>query len=472
MKLKKILTSIYFHCPTCVQQYLCTLEGKQIYKQRFGEEFREIYAKLLETDKYDALQIREYKERHIAQILRYAYDHCVFYRKKYDAVGVSPNDFKRLEDLRKFPVLTKEEVRENMNDMISDEYNVKDLIPYHTSGSTGKGLNFYWTKANLQYYWAVAARGKNRVGVKLGDRQLNFTGKLVAPLSQKRPPYWRYNKALNQYLINQQHITVEKTACIVDFINKANIVFFSGYPSIVHSLAMHINEQGLKITNPPRFFFTGAEKVYENQRDAIEKAFPGIKILETYGFSEEAGSMRRCTCGNYHEDFEFGHFESAEENAATSRLLVTGFRNFGMPFIRYEIGDTATIADEPCPCGLRSATYKDIDGRNEDYIITPEGVRLMRLDYLFKETHYVESQIIQREFGSIIIRAIPRKGAEAKKDEAIVRTEVHQRFSATLKVNFEYVDQIPRTKAGKFKFIISEISPEEKADYLAKLSKL
>lgn len=107
---------------------------------------------------------------------------------------------------------------------------------------------------------------------------------------------------------------------------------------------MHINEQGSKITNPPRFFFTGAEKIYEHQRAAIEKAFSGIQILETYSFSEEVGSMRRCSCGNYHEDFEFGHFEYADPTAKTGKLLAMGFRNFGMPFIRYEIGDMATIA--------------------------------------------------------------------------------------------------------------------------------
>ena len=270
-------------------------------------------------------------------------------------------------------------------------------------------------------------------------------------------------------MINQQHITPEKVASIVAFINKANIVFFSGYPSIVYSLAMHILEQGLKITNPPRFFFTGAEKVYESQRNAIEKAFPGIHIVETYSFSEEAGSMMRCCCGNYHEDFEFGHFELADSASQTGKLLVTGFRNLGMPFIRYEIGDTATIADEQCACGLHSASYSDIDGRNEDYILTPEGQRLTRLGYLFKDTNYFEAQIIQEEIDSIIIRAVLRKDTNVEEAEDTLIEEVHKHFSSKLKVNFEYVDKIPRTKTGKFKFIISKIPPEKKNEYTAKL---
>ena len=466
MNLKDVLLSVYYHSPLCIQEYLCALEGRHIYEKRFGGDFQAIYNRLLETDKYSAQQIREYKEKHIAKILRYAYGHCIFYRRKYDTVGVTPDDFMVLEDLRKFPVLTKEEVRENLHDMISDEYDVKQLIPYHTSGSTGKALNFYWTKENMQFYWAVATRGKNRCGVNLGDLQLNFTGKLVVPLSQNKPPYWRFNKALNQYLINMQHITADKAASIVDFINKKKFVFFSGYPSIVYSLADLINVQGLEVTNSPRFFFTGAEKVYENQRNAIEKAFPGIKIMETYGFSEEAGTMRRCSCGNYHEDFEFGHFELAHLGVISDKLLVTGFRNYGMPFIRYEIGDTATIANGSCSCGLQSAIYKDIEGRNEDYILLPEGQKITRLDYLFKDADFFEAQIIQRELGSIIVRAVARSGTDIKKSEESVRTEARKHFSQTLKINFEYVDEIPRTKAGKFKFIISEIPLEEKMRFL------
>lgn len=469
MKLKDFLLSIYFHSPIYLQEYLCALEGKRLYKQRFGGEFQSVYRHLLETDRYDAQQIRAYKEQHIAKILRYAYDHCVFYRKKYNAAGVSPDDFRVLEDLRKFPILTKEEVRENINDMISDEYDIKKLIPYHTSGSTGKALDFYWTKENIQFYWAVATRGKHRLGVKFGDLQLNFTGKLVAPLSQKKPPYWRYNKTLNQYLINQQHITSDKVHSIVDFINNLDIVFFSGYPSIVYSFAMLIDEQGLKVKRPPKFFFTGAEKVYDNQRNVIEKVFPGIKIIETYSFSEEAGSMRRCPCGNYHEDFEFGHFELANLNVKTDRLLVTGFRNLGMPFIRYEIGDTATIADEICDCGLQSVAFQDIDGRNEDFVIFPEGQCITRLDYLLKDADFFEAQIIQKELGSIIIRAVTRQGVDVKKSEEKVKTEVRRHFSQTIKVNFEYVDKIPRTKAGKFKYIISEIPEEDRAKYFASL---
>lgn len=470
MKIKDALLSIYFHCPIWVQNLLCTVEGYRIYKKRFGKEFKKIYASLLLTENYTKEQIRKYKEEHLSEILHYAYNHCPFYRRKFDAAGVSPDDFKVLEDLRKFPVLTKDEVRENIKDMISDEYKIKDLIPYHTSGSTGKSLNFYWTKENLQYYWAAVIRGKHHFGVKLKDRQLDFTGKLVVPLSQNKPPYWRYNKALNQFLINQQHITAEKVPSIVSFINKSNIVFFSGYPSIVYTLAMHINAQGFKITNPPHFFFSGAEKVYGYQKIAIEKAFPGIKIMETYSFSEEAGSMHRYECGHYHEDFEFGHFELADPSKKTDRLLVTGFQNFGMPFIRYEIGDMGTIAEDDYSCKLQSAAFEDIEGRNEDYIITNEGQHLTRLDYLFKDVNYFEAQIIQHEVGSILIRAVPNKNSDIKKDEDLIRDEVYKHFSKTLKVYFEYVDEIPRTQAGKFKFLISEISSEEKANFAAKLA--
>lgn len=398
--------------------------------------------------------IDRYKEENIARVLKYAYDHTRFYRRFFDEHGVSPDDFKHLDDLKKFPILTKELVRENWQDMISDEYGPKDLIAYHTSGSTGKALDFYWTHHSLRFYWAVVWRGRARFGVKRGDLHLNFTGKIVVPLSQQKPPYWRYNRALNQYMLNMQHLTREKIAALVEFVNRKHAKFFVGYPSIIHSFAMLVEESGLKVTAPPKFIFSSAEKMYDFQREVIERVFPGVKIVEHYGFSENAACASKDVDGLYHEDFELGHLElhnaTVSDRGQTGVMLATGFQNFGMPFIRYEIGDTATF---PSPGDI-----SEIEGRNEDYIVTPEGARIMRMDYIFKGTSGIkECQIVQREKDRITIRIVRREDYDAADTEAALRLEIRKNISQTLQADFEYVDSIPRTKAGKFKAVISEL---------------
>lgn len=447
---------IYKHCPVALQNFLCSLKGLQLEKQRYGGEYEEIFDSLLDSDNWSSEKIKSYKEEHLFKIIEYAFRNCSFYRKRYSLLGLSPSSFTCLEDLKKFPILTKEDVRENWKEIIADGFPSRELIGYHTSGSTGKALDFYWTKHDLRFYWAVVWRGRHRFGINKGDRHINFTGKIVVPLEQKEPPYWRYNKPMNQYMMNMQHITDSKVEDIVDFINRENCKFFVGYPSIMNTLAMLIDEKGLVVENPPKYIFSSAEKMYDNQRIIIEKVFPGVEIVEHYGFSENAASASKCPDGLYHEDFELGHLELENKEGDTGRMLATGFQNYGMPFIRYQIGDTGTFVDD-CDCGLNSQAISDIEGRNGDYVLTPEGAKIMRFGYIFKCTTTIkECQVVQRKLGEMIIRIVPRRDYK-KETEQLLISEVRDWISPTIIVKFEYVDSIERTKAGKFKAVVSEL---------------
>ena len=455
------LTDLYGKLPVFIQDWIVGLYSYKLEKERGGKEFAEILNFLQITEKWNEPQIKAYKEERIAYIIEQAYNHCPYYRKKYDAAGVCPTDFRQLEDLQKFPVLTKEEIRENMAGMIADNVDKSQMVHYHTSGSTGKALDFYWDRRNIKYYWAVVARQKKRFGIEKNDLNLNLTGKMVVPISQSKPPYWRFRKAQNQYMLNMQHITSKKVQAIVEFINSKDFVYLSGYPSIVCSLASIISETGLLIEKSPQCFFTGAEKVYDWQKEVIGKVFQDMKIVEHYGFSEEAGAASQCEKLHYHEDFELGHLELKDAvcdgDYSTGVLLATGFHNMAMPFIRYEVGDTLTFDNKPCECGRKSQVIKEVNGRNEDYVVTPEGARIMRFDYIFKDTAGIkECQVVQRKLGEVCLLIVRREGYSTATEKHL-EEEIHSMISPSIEVSFEYVDEIERTKAGKFKAVVSEL---------------
>lgn len=455
--------TIYAASPVWLQNALCCIKGYQLTNIRYRGGYFKYYKQLKASERASAEEIRAYKEEHIFRMLEYAYEHCPFYHTKYKEAGLTPSDFKQLDDLRKFPKLTKEEVRRYWMGMLSDEAQPKDLVHRHTSGSTGTALDIYLSRDNLQQYWAGVWRGRHRCGIGKGDLHLNFMGKLVVPLSQQHPPYWRYNRSINQYMLNMQHITPTKIADIVRFINSHDFRFFVGYPSIVNTLAQMTEEAELTIDRVPPYMFLSSEKLYDWQREQIERVFPGTRILEHYGFAENAGSASKCICGHYHEDWELGHFEIDDPKQTTDyefmgRLLATGFHNFAMPFIRYEVGDTVTFSSRSCTCGMHSQVITDIDGRNDDYVLTPEGTRIMRWDHIFKDTSDIkEGQVVQCKAGEITLRIVRRDGYSSKTERQLVEF-IHSRMSATLKVNFEYVDNIPRTQTGKFRGVVSELN--------------
>lgn len=443
--------SLYSKLPVWMQNILCSLKGFMLHRQRYGGNYQEIYNQLIESDKWSQGQVKRYKEGNIRKILEHAYETTPFYRSFFDKHGVKPSDFVEMEDIKKFPILTKEMVREHWREMISSQYSKKDLIPYHTSGSTGKALDFFWTKHSVRFYWAVVWRGRQRFGIKLGDLHFNFTGKIVVPLTQRKPPYWRYNRPLNQYMINMQHLTADKVGSILELVNQKKPKFFVGYPSIIHSFASLIEEQGLKVTAKVDYMFTSAEKMYDFQREVIERVFPGVKIVEHYGFSENAASASKDTDMHYHEDFELGLLELKNPvvtpDGVTGELLATGFQNYAMPFIRYEIGDTATFVADG---------VSEIEGRNEDYILTPEGNKLKRLDYIYKGIAGIkEGQVIQASDDLLTIKIVSDSSGDKHLISSQIKDNIRKTISPGFKVDVHFVDSIERTKSGKFKAVVN-----------------
>jgi phenylacetate-CoA ligase len=98
-----------------------------------------------------------------------------------------------------------------------------------------------------------------------------------------------------------------------------------------------------------------------------------------------------------------------------------------------------------------------IEGRMDDFVVTPEGGRIMRFDYLFKDTPSVrEAQVVQHRSGAITLRLARRPDYDTG-TEAFLRGEVARWISPTLAVEFEYVDAIPRERNGKFRAVLSHL---------------
>lgn len=451
--------NIYNILPVWAQNLACTLIGVNEKRIRFGGEFNSIYENLKKTEWLDKKAIEEFQVKKLKEIIKYSYENIPYYKELFDNNNIKPDDINSLKDLEKIPILTKELVRENFEKLKNPNFK-GEIIHSSTSGSTGKALNFEISKKAIQYRWALWFRHRNRFGVKPTDKYATFTGLPVVPLNQKKPPFWRENIAMKQTIFTMHHINKNTVPSIVKRLNKGDFVYYSGYPSILFALANIIEELGLQITKSPKVIFTGAEALLQYQRNKISKVF-GCLVTDQYGFSEGCGNASRCEYDLYHEDFEYGILECHnptfnDDNTYTGTILATGFTNLAMPFIRYEVGDTATWVNTKCQCGRESKTIKEINGRIEDYIITPEGNKIRRLDYLFKNTKSIfEAQIVQKELGSIIIRIVKRSSYNKEKMEKKLRNEVKSKISESLKVYFEYVNEIERENTGKFRAVKS-----------------
>ena len=458
---------IYPKLPVFLQNAACWYYGRKEARTRFGSTFERHLRELVDSDRWSAAEIEAYQNERIRHLVRHAYENVPYYRERWKSLKLSPEDIRCRQDLLKLPVLTKEDVRQNFERLIAQNFSKRDLVFRHTSGTTGKALHFYATKPAIAFQWAVWWRHRLRFGVEPGTWHANFTGKRVVPLDQNTPPYWRWNRPLHQALLTMHHLTPEKIGSIIQFLNSHRFEFYSGYPSIVHMLALHATEAGLVLNSPPRVVFSGAEKMLDFQRRDIQK-FTGAILTDQYGCSEGCGNASQCPEFVYHEDFEFGVIEGIEIEPRTSArsILCTGFANDAFPLIRYEVGDSGVWQEEGnlCRCGRSSMVLLRIEGREDDYVITPEGTRIMRFDYVFKDALNVkEVQIVQEQLGEITVRLVRRPGYSTS-DEADIGREIQRWISPRLAVRFEYVPEIERERNGKFRAVLSRLkSPQPNA---------
>ena len=80
------------------------------------------------------------------EIIRYAYENCAYYRASFDSAGVRPEDIRTGADIRRIPILTKKEIRENTGGLVSGRYRKEDLVSAKTGGSTGTSLTLYFAR--------------------------------------------------------------------------------------------------------------------------------------------------------------------------------------------------------------------------------------------------------------------------------------------------------------------------------------
>jgi phenylacetate-CoA ligase len=452
---------LYPRLPVFLQNAACWYHGKKESQVRFGPVFESRLRQLVESEKWSASEIEAYQNEKLRALVRHAYRHVPYYRNRWRALGISPDDIRSRADLDKLPILTKEDLRQHAEEFISEKTSRRQLLARHTSGTTGKGLHFYMTREASAFQWAVWWRHRLRFGVAPGTWHASFLGQRVVPLTQGKPPYWRWNHPMHQVLINMQSLAPAKIPSIIEFLNRRDFEFYAGYPSFLHMLAVLANEAGLRLDSPPRFVFTGAENMLDFQRRDIQ-AFTGAVLSDHYGCSEACVNASRCPEFVYHEDFEFCLMEGVERAPGdpVKTIVSTGLASDAFPFIRYAVGDTAVWAEgSGCRCGRQSAVLERIDGRCDDYVVTPEGARVARLDYLFKDALNVkEAQIVQDQLGEIRILLV-RRQAYGMKDESEIRRAVKSWLSPALRVEFEYVEAVPREANGKFRGVLSRLKP-------------
>jgi len=462
MKVK--LMKIYKILPFPLQNIAVTMQGFRLRKQRSGGNFNKYVNELDKSQYFDKKTIKENQEQKLKYIVKIAYDNVPYYRKLFRNNHLKPPDIRYIEDLNKIPLLEKETIKKFGDEFISKNIKRKDLVAESTGGTTGTPLDIYYTKDALKYIYALGeARFKHWAGVKSGDKLASFLHGVDAfvPISQTKPPFWRWNKSYNQLLFSVFHMNENNLKFYVKKYNEFQPKIIQGYTSAIDIFAKYILKYKIKVF-APKAILVSSETLFDIQRKDIEKAF-NSKVYNGYGGAENAALISECEKGRLHINPECSIVEFKKITGTENKyeIIGTNLFNFAMPLLRYRTGDMVTLKNEAeCPCGRNFPLIKSIEGRTDDMLMTPEGeyIGSASMSVVFELVNNIqEVQIIQNKMDEIIVKVVKLENFN-KYDLNLLKDRLKERLGSKVSIKVIFVNQIKRTRAGKFKFIISNIT--------------
>jgi len=439
-----------------------------ILAHQMGEShFYPIYQKLIQNQwkSYDELQKEQ--ELQLKKMINFSYNNVPYYHRLFRNLKLTPEDLKSIEDLEKLPIITKNIIKDNWNEL--QPVNLKNMKYYNltTGGSTGNPLRFRLTKFDRFFLGALLYRGWGYGGYELGDKMVFLAGSSLDVGAQSDIVKKSHEIARNLKKLSSFDMGSKEMLSYVNIMNSFKPKFLRGYASSIDFFARYIEENNLEIISPLAIFTT-AEKLNPEMRRRISNAFD-CEVYDNYGLNDGGVSAYECSeHSGLHIDSERSLMEIVDESGnqiedGRGKILATSLHNFAMPFIRYETGDLGYITDIKCSCGRGSKVLKEVIGRDKEFLKTPTGKCIHGAAFfndVFAEitnvNDIIEFQVVQKKIDYIVINIVCKSGFNTNILDPV--KDIIQKRSEGWNVEFKVVDNINRTKAGKYKFIISELN--------------
>jgi len=275
------------------------------------------------------------------------------------------------------------------------------------------------------------------------------------------PPYWRHNWADNRLVLSRLHASSDTAAEYAQAMRLFGARALFTYASGAYRLAQMVRETSEDVSID--LTFTSSEPLYPHMRREIEEVFSST-VYDYYGQTERVVFAWEC---DVHEGLhlapEYGVTELVEpEDEAPEgqlELVGTSLHNYAMPLIRYRTGDLTRRLEGQCPCGRATPRICPIDARVVSTILTPEGRRIGPLELIRVMTTadgIVRSQLVQQAPDRFKVRVVAAPGFDEQQSDRIVKG-IRAVLHSDVRVSVERVDEIPRDRSGKYRWVVSEI---------------
>ena len=413
----------------------------------------------------DAIESHSYEK--LKRILGHAYRTSDFYRESWRAIGFNPADMQNATELTRLPILKKAAIQDNKDALASDRLPKNKLETSYTGGSSGNPTSFYRDRACASQRVGRQLAILERCGYRLGD-----PCGLVWGIHAETPgnAHWfALRQRFRKFASGKEALccTVMHPEQMKDFhrrLKRFGPRVLYGYPNAMTHFAEFIVSEGLEPIRVDRILCT-AERLSPDQRARLTEIFGG-EVFNLYCTREHGCIGFECKeHRGFHVDAGSVHLEVVSNGRAVGRgqsgkIVVTDLLNYGMPFIRYEIGDVGVLSEEPCRCGCHLPVLRELGGRVSDLLIRPDGstvAGLMLIDMFMDNPKIGAMQIVQEEPTRLDVFLEVGQRFDHN-DRMMVKREFRAYLGQDMDVSLNIVAEIPRNpNSGKFQEVICRV---------------
>ena len=409
--------------------------------------------------------VRANQFRQLSSLLTHAENHVPYYREMFRSLGITSRDIRGFSDFSRLPVLTKDIIRERQRDLVRADVPLESLEPHFSGGSTGVPLMFYRSRQYMASSDAGTYRNLQQCGWRPGEMIAFFWGSNDKLGSM---PPWEFE--LRQHLRRSYQFDPFRSgegemAAWAERIRRLRPTVILGYASTIARFASFL-ESTYHASPPLRGVFTTAEKLYQPQREVIERVFR-CHAFDCYGSSEVQNISAECPQGKMHVCADYVVLEEERaEGGAHQPFLLTSLKNWSMPFIRYRNEDCGNLSSELCSCGNNFPLMRLEIARTSDNFIFPDG-RVVHGEYfthlMYGGQGIVNFQFHQTAIDCITLSIVPGRGDPQLRQQQI-RKVVDQIKSLCpvhpIQIEVRELDSIPLSSAGKHRFTRSDVQTQ------------
>ncbi|HTS21117.1 MAG TPA: phenylacetate--CoA ligase family protein [Casimicrobiaceae bacterium] len=413
-------------------------------------------------------EVEALQGRKLAALLGAALQHSPWHADRIRAAGLDSRiGSATLEDLRRLPLMTREDARVN-GERIRWMAVPGGAARYNTGGSSGEPLIFYFGRSRQASDAAGRMRARRWWGVEVGDPEVYLWGAPAELAKTDRIKTIR-DGLLNQLVLNAFAMSAEAMDRYLDAIQAFRPRCIYGYASSVALLAARALARGRRLQLPElRVVCATGEPLYAHQRQLIGEAF-GVPVANEFGSRDIGFTAHETPRGQMllmSESIVLEILDEAGHPVPVGTLgeaVATGLCSEAQPFIRYRTGDMVRLSPEPCGDGRGLHVLAEVVGRSTDFVVRTDGTMMHALSviYVLRDVDGVaQFRFIQHALRDVEVVVVPNAHwSEAARDR--VMSGLAQRLGTDVQVRLRLVDAIPIEASGKYRYVVSHVPAQQ-----------